>query len=514
MAGGKETPRQKMINLMYLVFIAMLAMNMSKEVLSAFGFMKEKLIENNTSTTKKNNSAYSNLATKASEQAAKFGDLNAKALKIKGYSSEFYTYLEGLKTKMTVDVEDEKAYQSMDKTDFLDSYFFQGDKYSKEGKAFVDKINNYRTNVSTTLGESFEDIKSAVEKRFSTNIETNSDGKKVPWLNYHFEGYPLIASLTGITQMQADVKNTESDIVTSLLGGKLEESLSLKNYQGIVVLDKTAYFAGERVKGKVVLGRYDATMVPDKVVMNGQNVTKNVVNGQAIINMSAGNVGNKKIKGVITFTQNGEPVDVPFESAYSVISQPDEAVISADKMNVVYRGLDNPISVSLPGVGDKDIKVSIPGTTFKKIGVGKYTLRPGKANVAIINVSAKLSSGKTVISKKEFRVKDIPAAMASVRGSYGTARMPKSSLAKVSIGAGLPDFVFDLKLKVISFKLKVPGQITVLVNGGTFSAKAKKKLSKARRGDMIVIYDVKATIIGNSSYQLKKVLPVTIELTN
>lgn len=497
---------------MYLVFIAMLAMNMSKEVLSAFGFMKEKLIENNTSTTKKNNAAYTNLATKASEQAAKFGNLNVKALKIKGYSAEFYTYLEGLKIKMNVGVEDKKAYQSMDKTDFLDAYFFQGDKFTKEGQEFIDKINAYKTNVSTTLGNDFDDITNSLQKRFSTNEETNTDGKKIPWLRYHYEGYPLIASLTNITQMQADVKNTESDIVTSLLGGKLEESLSLSNYKGIVVLDKTAYFAGERVKGKVVLGRYDATMVPDKVVLNGQNITKNVENGQAIINMSAGNVGNKKIKGVITFTQNGEPVDVPFESAYSVISQPDEAVISADKMNVVYRGLSNPISISLPGVGDKDIVATAPG--LKKVGKGKYMMRPKAGKSVTINVVGKLSSGKKVKTPKVFRIKDIPAAMASVRGSYGTIRMPKSSLAKVSVGAGLPDFVFDLKLKVQSFKVKVPGQLTVLVNGGQFSAKAKKRLSKARRGDMIVIYDVKATIVGNSSYQLKKVLPVTIEITN
>ena len=97
MAGGKMSARQKMINLMYLVFIAMLAMNMSKEVLSAFGFMNEKLTENNISTTVKNNDAYANLATKASEQAAKFGPLKIQADKIKTYSIDFYDYLETLK---------------------------------------------------------------------------------------------------------------------------------------------------------------------------------------------------------------------------------------------------------------------------------------------------------------------------------------------------------------------------------------------------------------------------------
>ncbi|TVZ56768.1 protein involved in gliding motility GldM [Lutibacter sp. Hel_I_33_5] len=510
MASGKESARQKMINLMYLVFIAMLAMNMSKEVLSAFGFMNERLTENNASTTEKNNSAYDNLATKASEQAAKFGPLKEQADKIKTYSADFYSYLEDLKAKMTAKVEDKTAYESMDKTDFLDEYFFKGDGFTPEGSEFLNKINSYRTNVSSVLGadNKFTPI---VAKRFNTD-DINRGGKKTQkWLKARYEGFPLVASLTNLTQMQADIKNTESDIVSDLLGGKLEEALSLSNYQGIVQLDKTAYFSGDRVQGKVVLGRYDATMVPDKVTLNGRNYT-NIKAGQVIIDMPAGNVGNKKIKGSITFTQNGEPVDVPFSSDFSVISQPDEAVISADKMNVVYRGLDNPISVSLPGVGDKDLTVSASG--LRKVGAGKYMIRPGASNQVNINVTGKLNSGKTVTSKKVFRVKDIPPAMGMARGEFGIVKMPKASLGRTSIGAGLPDFVFDLKLQVQGFTVKVPGQLAIKVVGSKLNARAKRTLDKARRGDVITIFDIKATIVGNSSYQLKKVLPVSIELTN
>ena len=168
MAGGKMSARQKMINLMYLVFIAMLAMQMDKEVLSAFGFMNEKLETNNVSTTEKNNRAYENLATKASEQAAKFDKLNKQALQIKKYSSEFYSYLDELKSKMTADVEDKKAYESMDKIDFLDAYFFKGDAYTKEGQEFLDKINGYRTNVNTELGAGNK-FESLINNRFNTN---------------------------------------------------------------------------------------------------------------------------------------------------------------------------------------------------------------------------------------------------------------------------------------------------------------------------------------------------------
>jgi gliding motility-associated protein GldM len=509
MAGGKVSARQKMVNLMYLVFIAMLAMNMSKEVLSAFGFMNEKLTENNISTTAKNNAAYANLSTKASEQAAKFGPLKIKADKIKAYSTEFYDYLGDLKSKMTADVEDPKDYESMDKTAFLDEYFFKGDKFTKEGQVFLDKINAYRTDVSTVLGADSK-FTSLVKSKFSTDPVLNSKTERaVPFLKARYEGFPLVASLTNLTQMQADIKNTESDIVTDLLGGKLEEALSLNNYKGIVALEKNAYFAGEKVTGKIVLGRYDDTMVPDNVTLNGRDY-KNIQSGQVIIDMPAGNVGNHDIKGQITFTQDGKPVNVDFESTYSVIPEPGNAVVSADKMNVVYRGLDNPISVSLPGVSDNNLKVSAIGGKLTG-GKGKYSIKPEVGKIATINVSAKLSSGKTVNSKSTFRIKDIPAAMGSVREQYGTVRMPKTGLSNAPIAAGLPDFEFDLKIKVQSFKIKVPGQLTIIVKGSKLNAAAKKKLSKAKRGDIITIYGIKATANG---YDLKKVLPVNIELTN
>lgn len=496
---------------MYLVFIAMLAMQMDKEVLSAFGFMNEKLETNNISTTEKNNAAYANLAVKASEQTAKFGELNNQANKIKVHSADFYSYLSDLKTKMTADLEDKTAYESMDKTEFLNSYFFIGDKYTEQGQEFLNKINDYRTNLITVVGEDSKFVPT-LKDRFSTEPVVNSNsGATVEWLNARYEGFPLVASLTNLTQMQADIKNTEADIVSALLGGQMEEALSLNNYKGIVALDKNAYFAGEKVTGKVVLGRYDATMVPDNVTLNGRDY-KNIQSGQVIIDMPAGNVGNHDIKGKIAFTQNGEIVEVPFESSYSVIPEPSNAVVSADKMNVVYRGLDNPISVSLPGVGDNNLNVSATGGNLSG-SRGQYSMRPGAAENVVVNVSAKLSSGKTVNSKKTFRVKDIPAAMGSVREQYGVIKMPKSGLANAPISAGLPDFMFDLKLQVNSFKIVVPGQLTVIVNGSSLNAAAKQALAKAKRGDIINIYDIKASIIGNS-YKLKQVLPVAIELTN
>jgi gliding motility-associated protein GldM len=515
MAAGKLTARQKMINLLYLVFIAMLALNMSKEVLSAFGFMKEEVEESNQSTANKNELAYNGLEQKAADQPEKYVPIFRKAKEVKVLTTDFYSYLENLKSKMTADVENKKDYESMDKTDFLDNYFFKGDGKTAEGKEFVDRINNFRDQVISTLGPGYKDLESTIRDRFDTDdVKVDDIIEKVDWLKYRYEGFPLIASLTNITQLQANIKNTESDILNTLLGNQLisDSKLTGSNYKGIVSLDKTAYFSGEQVKGQVVLGRYDASLVPTKVTLNGQDITNKAQNGQVILDMPAGNVGNKTIKGEITFMQDGKPEIIPFESEYSVISQPDEAVISADKMNVVYRGLDNPISVSLPGVGDKDLQVSGAGLT--KVGDGKFVMRPGTNDVVNINVTGTLGGGKTVTSKKEFRIKDIPAASGSIRGQYGTARMPKSSLVNAQIGAGLPDFVFDLTLAVTSFKVNVPGELSVVVTGDQLSAAAKKIIEKARRGDIVTFFDIEAVVTNSSSYKLKKVLPIGVEITN
>tara|TARA_R110002049_G_scaffold19876_17_gene74046 strand:- start:13256 stop:14788 length:1533 start_codon:yes stop_codon:yes gene_type:complete len=510
MAGGKMSARQKMINLMYLVFIAMLAMNMSKEVLSAFGFMNEKLVENNTSTTEKNALAYTNLTTKASEQPEKFGPLKAKADKVKEQSASFYQYLAELKTKMTAEIEDKDDYEAMDKTDWLDAYFFKGDNYTAEGQEFLSKINGYRNNVIETLGADSKFVP-VLNKRFSTADVVDSETEKtLPFLRARYEGFPMVASLTNFTQIQADVKNTESDIISDLLGGQLESEVSMSNYNGVVQLDKNAFYPGDKVTGSVVLGRYDPSLKPSRVELNGKKYD-NFKDGSVVLDLRAGSVGEKDIKGTIYFMENGEEVPVPFTSSYSVISKPNAPVVSADKMNVVYRGLSNPISISLPGVPDKDVRASAPG--LQKTGSGKYSMSPKGGTTVNISVSAKLADGKSVSTSTPFRIKDIPAAMGTVRGQFGTVRMPRSGLANTPIGAGLPDFLFDLDLRVTSFKVKVPGQLAIIVNGTKLNAAAKKALAKAKRGDMINIFDIKA-VIKNNSYKLKKVLPVNIELTN
>lgn len=510
MASGKLSARQKMINLMYLIFIAMLAMNMSKEVLSAFGYMNEKLADNNVTSAVKNSATLANLATKAGEQPEKYGSLYTTANRVNELSNNFNEYLETKKAFFTKDQEDASDYESMDQTSIVDEHFFNGDKYTEDGQEFLNNIDTYRKEIINLLGEN-KTLVENINKRFDTSDQDVEVGKQ-PWLNNRYEGFPLISTVTNFTAMQTDIKTTQSEIFGTLLGGQLESDVSMSNYKTILIPEKSAFFQGENFKGKIVLGRYDASLKPSEVVVNGNKITK-IENGGAILDFPAGSVGERVIKGKFVFMENGEPVEIEINSSYAVIPRPNSAVISADKMNVVYRGVPNPMTISIPGISDNLVTASAPGGALKRAnGSGKYIMTPGSGKEVKITVSGKLPNGQTVSTSQNFRIKGIPAPSGSIRKQTGYVKMPKTSLGNSTVGAVLPDFDFDLKLNTSGFTVKVPGQGSVVVRGNKMNAQAKKAIAKAKRGDVVTIYAIKSTLSGNTSYKIKEASAVSVEI--
>jgi len=508
MASGNLSPRQKMINLMYLIFIAMIAMQMSKEVLSAFGYMNEKLTDNNITASAKNSATLDNLATKAQEQPEKYNSLYATAKKVDELSANFSDYLETKKNLFLEDQEDLKDYESMDKIDIVNEHFFKGDSFTPEGQEFIDNVNNYRDGIISLIGEK-NALSSNINKRFDTSDQDTEDGKQA-WLKNRYEGFPLISTVTNLTSMQTDIKTTQSEIFGTLLGGQLESDVSMSNYKTILIPEKSAFFQGENFKGKIVLGRYDSSLKPEKVVVNGNEI-KTIQDGGAILDFPAGAVGEREIKGKFIFMENGAPVEIPIESSYAVIPKPNSAVISADKMNVVYRGVANPMTISIPGVPDNLVSASGAGLS-KAGGIGKYIMTPGTGSDVKISVTGKLSDGTSVSSSQSFRIKDIPSPNGTIRKQSGYVKMPSSSLENSTVGAELPDFDFDLSLNITGFTLKVPGQGAVVVRGSKMDSAAQKAIAKARRGDVVIIFDIKSTLVGNSNYRIKDASAVSIEI--
>ena len=514
MAGGKLSPRQKMINLMYLVFIAMLALNMSKEVLSAFGILNMKIIDSNAITDGRNESSFQQLSQKAQDQPGQFGDKRVKVEKIRVLSKEFNDYIESIKTKVTQkferDAEGNLPYEQMDKGDLIDRMFFNQEKLSKEGREFLDRIQNYPAQIKKIGGSSIAEVEmKKIEARFATKqVYSEKAGAKLDWIDYNYKGFPLIATITKLSQLQADIKATESDVMTGMFQSDLVAAASLTAYQPIVVLEKSVFFQGEAVKGKIILGKFDPSLTAKSVVVNGSSVQAQA--GQANFSFGSGNIGEHPISGSFNFDENGKVISLPIKDKYVVVARPKSATISADKMNVVYRGVANPMTISFAGISADKVSASAPG--LSSVGGGKYLMSPLSGSEAVINVTGTLPDGSKVSDKKTFRIKGIPGPTGTIRGEMGVVKGPKSSLEISTIGAKLVDFDFEVGLDVVGFNFKVAGQPTVVVPGNKLNAQCKAVLSKAGRGDQVTISEIKTKLVGAGSYLLPRTAPVIYEI--
>ncbi len=522
MSASKLTPRQRMINLMYLVFIAMMALNMTKEVLSAFGMMDERLTEANVTTTDRNNAFMANLAQRASESPEQYGAIKEASDKMQTISNEFIEYVQGVKDEIIGSLERPEDYETQDQSGFTDRMFFVADKLTPEGEEFVEKVDNYRQSMVALLEEhnGFDEIINDLERKFSTDDVETRDGLTRHWMNYNFEGFPLIATRTKLTQMQSDVVNTQSEVLAKMLSGQQDAALSYDNYATLLETSKSAYYTGEEFEGSLALGRTDDATAPARVelTLDGRKLSENeyeVKGGKVHLKVNSGGAGEHTIEGKLVYMFGGEEQEVDVKQSFTTISRPTDAVISADKMNVVYRGVENPITIAIPGLSDDKVTASAAGLT--KVSGSKYVMRPGSGREVTITASGTTPDGVTVSSKVPFRIKDIPRPTGTVRGedgNGGAVRIERQGLEIASIGAVLQDFDFDLNLSVTGFSFKVPGQPTVTVQGDKLNPQAKQALQRAPRGSVVQIIDIKATIVGNSSYTLPRISPIMVELTN
>ena len=533
MASGKETPRQKMINLMYLVFIAMLALNMSKEVLTAFGLMNEQVVESNMNATERNKKFKQGLDEKANEQPGKYLTLKNKADSISTLADNLYNHLESIKTAALdySQLEDVRDYEVMDKPDAVDEMFFVGDRLTPQGDEFLNQMKVFREGVAEILKSnlSLQDISDDVIKKFSTNQVTDREGVVRDWIEYHYMGYPLVASLTKFTMLQADLKTIESELLSAMLQGKLKIEASLTNFDAIVVPDKTAFFSGDNFTGRIILGKNDKTLKADKVLINGSELDESsMLTGQTILDFPAGPVGEREITGEFQFKEGDSIITIPVNSTYAVVPKPNSATVSADKMNVVYQGVRNPFSISFAGIPDNKVDpLATPGLRKGKLvgkkerkSAGDYELDLRKMPAALkgkktinVKVVGTLPSGERVVTEVPFRIKPIPSPLGSIDGETGSMSMIRADLASAIIDAQFNGFDFDLPLSVDNFKINIQGKGVFICEGDELSAQAKQALRGARRGSQITITDIAPKGRGTSTI-IPTAAPLIVTLKN
>lgn len=492
MALPKE-PRQKMINVMYLVLTAILALNVSNEVISAFQVVNNSLVTSNTNISASNNTLYKSLEAKLKEPQSmeKAAIWEPKAMKAKQYSAEMFDYIEGLKLdlKKAADLRmrwDDKVKDSvedyrMDNLDASTRLF----ETKKEGEVLKNRLDQYKQqmlNLDPT-------IKAQFESTFPVNTTPppSQDGKKKDFTQSFFHMTPTIAALTMLSKFQNNIKNAESQIVTYCHNqiGAVEVHM---DQVGVLVGQNSNYLMpGQQLQITAGVGAYSSSAAPS-ISINGSNVP--VSNGQGIYTTTVSGAGEHTVNVNVTFRDENNKIVTKSAPVKYVVGTPGGAAVMLDKMNVFYIGVDNPVTVS-SGTGWDKTKVSMSGGSLVSAGgPGKYIVKvssPGKASITV-NADGKPST-------YDFRIKRIPDPILKVGPSSG-GRLQSVMFKNQSFArAELDGFDFDARFSIVSASIyfsgaNFPSTQEGHITGGSL-APVQGMLSKCIPGTSVTFDNVK-----------------------
>ncbi len=547
MAGAKQDTRQKMINMMYLVFIAMLALNISKEVLATLGLINDDISQATQDLVADSDEKYTTFSNNANNEYYRVAAENMP--KIQKVTNDYYAYIESLKQyliasgengylmaredKTTGVVDTIVDYQIMDKSQYLDELFFAGDQYTEKGQEFIDRFSSFPSQIQTVLdafvaadlekdppteelpeGEYADfdfSFLSDLNQRFAyaENV-LNRDGKYVPYLNYHFEGFPLIASLSKLTKTQSDIRFLENKILENVISTINAHEGGLNKYQTLLESSKSSYYTNELVDASVVMGKKDSNFKPSRVELSlndrplvlGRDFT--IAAGGVQLNKKLSAPGSYKLTGKLFFERNNEEQSVDVAQVISVIDKPNDAVISADQMKVVYRGLPNDLSISIPGIPNNKLSVRATNGKIQRKG-NKFLAIPDGDKVGKsmrIFVSGEINGATINAPGQDFRIKPLPAALGSIDlgsklGKFNSGEIIREYVPAGTIAAKFPDdFDYNLNVTVKSFNIKVGSRAAIPIKSNRIndSRVIRSYLENASKGDIIFIYNIDAQV--------------------
>ena len=495
-----------MINMMYLVLTALLALNVSREVMDAFYEVMVSQEASIETVEKQNSSIYTAFEAAAAENPVKAGPWRDKANDVKSRSAALYQQIEDLKRGVIEasggsDEEsgDPNKPQKMDDLEASPNYFLIQGNGAKLKAALAD----YREFMKTEA-EGNDLLMNSLDGTFDLS-DHKHDGTTISWEQHKFEHFPLISVLTFLTKMQSDVRTSEANVIDYLQKNITASDLKFTGVRTVVMPKSTFVTKGGEYEADVFLAAFDDTQNPT-VTINGQELSEeDIVGGVAKVRFPANRVGETTWNGEIKLVQNGEEKVFPVEGAFNVA--PPSVVISPTKMNVLYRGVDNPLEISVPGVDPSNLIVS--GTGVKKSGNGYIAdVTRNKGGELKISVSVRDGDKTSNMGSKLFRVKNLPDASGSIFGKT-EGLMSANLIKKAKVEAKFNNFDFELPLTVTSFQIIVPPFAPIDCKGSTLNSNARAALDKAKPGTPVIIRNIRA----KTGKGIKpKVAPITIDL--
>ncbi len=490
MAGGKETTRQKMINIMYLVLLAMLALNVSDTILNAFKNINDSLDTSKTSISTSLDqlfTAFQNTELKNKPERAK--PIWEKAQKAKTYAEELNTAIQKIKDEFKekgdgIDPET-GDFMLRDNMDIAQDVMIN----QKNGEKLQVQINDTRAKLLALL-----DDKNKNSVSFSLEAK---DGKK-SWTETNFgEGTPLTAANTILTKIQSDLKNAEADVVKRLFSELNPNQMTLDRFKAVAVPSGSYVIQGQPYKAEVFLTASDSKSNPD-ISVNGSSLS--VKDGVGTYTGGTGSVGTYTWKGTVRVKQaDGEVKTYETQPITYQVAKP-SATVSSTNLNVIYAGIPNPFSISAPGFPLESVKASISAGSLSGAN-GKYMINvPGSmiGKEVSINVSATNNGQSIGLGSNVFRVKGVPNPVAKFAGKMGGIISGNKFASENQVTASLENFEFNIPVKVLKFTLVIirPRQDaqTIYCTGDNFNAQAMSALSSLPFKSVVWIENVQAQL--------------------
>jgi gliding motility-associated protein GldM len=487
MALPKE-PRQKMINLMYLVLTALLALNVSSEILNAFKVVDKSLKDSNANIDKANGTLYSSLTEKLkdAQSAEKAKIWEPKAQEAKKLSDDLAKYIEDLKLELKKEagLEMENGVEKF-KEDNLEAatrLFGSGEEGKKRGPELEKRLKDYRDAMLKIDGA----IKTEFEKTLAVDglPPVGQDGKVKDFTLGYFHMTPTVAALTILSKFQNNVKNAENQ-VTTYCHNQIGQVVVRMDQAAVLVGQSSNYvMPGQEITITAGVGAYSSKAAP-RISINGAGVA--AVDGVGTYKFQATGGGSRKVPVTVTYLdQNGVSKTETKEIEYTV-GTPGGAAVMLDKMNVFYIGVPNPVTIGSPTGWDKTT-VSMSGGSISGSGSNRV-VSVSSPGTATINVSA---DGKA--SSFTFRIKRIPDPIIKV--GTGSPRMQSAAFkAQQYIRADLENFDFDARFSVLGGTVYFSGAGFSRPEQGSFSGNSlgglSALISRCQPGSAVTIENVK-----------------------
>jgi gliding motility-associated protein GldM len=517
-----ETPRQRLISMMYLVLTALLALNVSKDILNAFSIVDETLQTSNQITESKNFQDYIELNRQkgilGEEKVAKEFE---RAMQLKELSNEIVEHIEKLKIEFIEYVDGESpftsdgtvksVFQLNRKDNISKATAFMTDGHAKELKS---KIEKYRTQLLSFVDEKDIDAMSETIGLDVNEKFKNANGAPESWETHYFEGVIFAAGVTLLNKLVGEVRNAESGVLKYIIRSITKDDFNFSNVSAKVIPKSQLVFLGEGYEADIIVAAYDDKQPIEAYWRSGTGELTSTQGaafirgeeGVAKLKIGTGSVGDFSFTGFIRMVgPDGKPQTHHFSDKYMVMAP--SATAAAEKMNVLYAGLENPISVSA-SVSAEKVSISLSDGSQTKIGPGKYNVTVPESAVGktvTITIIADVGGKQQTMGSNTFRVKRVPDPVAMLSGKFkGGGKAAKADLTInpfVSASLG-DDFVYDLRWAVNSFNVtfveKGIESAPISCTGNQFSETVKSKINSSPAGTVIYFSEIRVSCVAGN----------------